>query len=238
MRAALKILGYVEPYHFANVLGNVRDADMWMDALDAKFNPESTKKPFGKTEFDQLLGHCSGIMDVPAIMFWRELMEAYPDAKIVLVGRNEESWLRSIEGVVRGVLNPVGRYVLRFTDPLTFGRVLGLGLAWVRYFFGVKGPLTVESIMSRASDTYRTHYMEVRKTVPQEKLLEYQLGSGWEPLCEFLGKDIPNVPFPHQNDAETLDLVFEVFIKKGLVASLRNLAVVAAASAMLYFAIR
>lgn len=238
MQEALGILGYANPYHFANVLCNAKDSDMWLDALDAKYNPRSTKKPFGKREFDQLLGENSAIMDVPAIMFWRELMEAYPDAKIVLVGRNEESWLRSIRGLADGVLNPLGRYVLRYTDPATSGRVLNLGFTWLRYFFGVEGPLTVESVVARAPETYRAHYREIRKTVPPHKLLEYKLGTDWEPLCKFLGKDIPNVPFPHQNDATALELGFTVFFKRALVTSARNIAVALGISALLYVMMR
>ncbi|KAI1268374.1 hypothetical protein F5Y18DRAFT_415172 [Xylariaceae sp. FL1019] len=39
------------------------------------------------------------------------------------------------------------------------------------------------------------YYDTLRKTVPPERRLEYKLGDGWEPLCAYLGKDIPNVPF-------------------------------------------
>ena len=36
-------------------------------------------------------------------------------------------------------------------------------------------------------------------------MLEYKLGSGWKPLCEFLGKNVPqDVDFSRVNDAETL----------------------------------
>ena len=36
-------------------------------------------------------------------------------------------------------------------------------------------------------------------------MLEYQLGQGWGPLCNFLGKDIPDIPFPHVNDSVEFD---------------------------------
>ncbi len=38
----------------------------------------------------------------------------------------------------------------------------------------------------------------VRSLVPPEKLLEFQPGDGWGPLCEFLGQEIPpdNQPYP------------------------------------------
>lgn len=39
--------------------------------------------------------------------------------------------------------------------------------------------------------------------VPLERRLEYKMGDGQEPLCAFLGKDVPNVPFPRVNERKT-----------------------------------
>lgn len=50
-------MGYNSTYHAGQVYkDNPRDADMWVEAYRAKFHGEG--KPFGKEEFDQLLGHC------------------------------------------------------------------------------------------------------------------------------------------------------------------------------------
>lgn len=38
--------------------------------------------------------------------------------------------------------------------------------------------------------------------MPKERLLDYELGLGWKPLCDFLGKDIPRKPFPHLNEVK------------------------------------
>ena len=38
--------------------------------------------------------------------------------------------------------------------------------------------------------------------VPIERKLEFRLGDGWEPLCKFLGVEVPDVPFPRVNDRE------------------------------------
>jgi hypothetical protein len=34
--------------------------------------------------------------------------------------------------------------------------------------------------------------------------LEFKLKDGWKPLCEFLGKEVPNEPFPHVNEGKWL----------------------------------
>jgi len=51
-------------------------------------------------------------------------------------------------------------------------------------------------------DAYVRHNALIRKNVPQEQLLDFQLTEGWEPLCAFLGKEVPDCPFPHANDSK------------------------------------
>lgn len=62
------------------------------------------------------------------------------------------------------------------------------------------------------SHSYRAHYAHIRHLLKDqpERLLEYKLGSGWEPLCEFLGKEVPEVPFPHVNESATHDEMGDV----------------------------
>jgi hypothetical protein len=42
----------------------------------------------------------------------------------------------------------------------------------------------------------------VRKTVPTGRLLEWQAGDGWEPICTALGLPVPSEPFPKTNSTE------------------------------------
>lgn len=58
----------------------------------------------------------------------------------------------------------------------------------------------------------------MRKTVPRERLLEVELGSGWEPLCKFLGKRIPNQPFPHVNEAAARDMFVHKILQRAAMA--------------------
>ena len=48
---------------------------------------------------------------------------------------------------------------------------------------------------------FNDYYAELRALVPPENLLEYKMGQGWEPLCEFLEVPVPQgKKFPHVND--------------------------------------
>lgn len=57
MRTALIQLGFVDCYHMASVVHeNPKDAEMWAEAFDAKYAGKG--KPYGREEWDKLLGHC------------------------------------------------------------------------------------------------------------------------------------------------------------------------------------
>lgn len=51
----------------------------------------------------------------------------------------------------------------------------------------------------------------VQATVPPDRLLVFDVRQGWEPLCEFLGKDVPANPFPHINDRVVVDTIIKCF---------------------------
>ena len=86
--------------------------------------------------------------------------------------------------------------------------------------------------MANAARSYDKHYAEVRATVPKERLLEYRMGSGWEPLCKFLDKEIPNVPFPHRNDAQTMANAIGLFYQQAIKGALINVSVVVGIAAV------
>lgn len=44
----------------------------------------------------------------------------------------------------------------------------------------------------------------VRKNIASDRLLTMELNQGWEPLAKFLGKPVPDEPFPRANDSEAM----------------------------------
>ena len=58
-----------------------------------------------------------------------------------------------------------------------------------------------------ASEVFERHNREVQERVPADRLLVFRVQDGWEPLCKFLGRDVPaGIPFPHLNEGkETLE---------------------------------
>lgn len=74
-----------------------RDCLMWMRAIRAKWDGEGE---FGKPEWDQLLGHCQAVCDLPAAAFAPELIAAYPNAKVILTNRDVDSWHKYVTFVI------------------------------------------------------------------------------------------------------------------------------------------
>lgn len=227
MREAFSILGYPSPYHFASILANVRDADIWAPIMREKLS--SGRSP-PRADLDQVLGHCGAVTDTPCAVMWRDLVAAYPEAKVILVERDEDSWYRSITVMLEGSLNPLVRYVLRLTDPGWFGRIFNLGFLWIELWFGSSD---LETAKRNARAAYRAHNTAIREAVPKQRLLVYQLGSGWEPLCEFLEKPIPTVPFPHSNESAMLKAAFEAAFGRAIKRSLVNISCVVGFAALM-----
>ena len=51
---------------------------------------------------------------------------------------------------------------------------------------------------------YKENIEAVKRSIPPERLLIHEAKNGWEPLCEFLGKPVPDTPYPRTN--ETADM--------------------------------
>src|SRR2546421_5631485 len=75
---------------------------------------------------------------------------------------------------------------------------------------------SAEEMRRNARDVYKAHYELVRRVTPRERLLEYKMGSGWAPLCEFLGKEVPDTPFPRVNDTQAFNEIVTAIIKKAI----------------------
>jgi hypothetical protein len=69
------------------------------------------------------------------------------------------------------------------------------------FFSGFMGGIQ-EHLSDRAfmTDHFRRHTEAVKSAIPPERLLIYEAGQGWEPLCAFLGVAVPDTPYPSENN--------------------------------------
>lgn len=207
MADAFELMGLTHCAHGFDFMENMPYAQRWEQAVDAKYLNKGT--PFTRSDWDELLGHCSATTDFPCAAFWRELCAAYPDSKVVLVQRDEDKWYSSfVDGVIETQFTPSGKFVRDYVEPLLGSSVGRLSMKIMRGWLEAEGP---EGMKANARSAYRKHYKEIKACISKDRLLEYRLGSGWEPLCEFLGRPKPDAAFPWVNEADALKVKIEEF---------------------------
>ena len=89
-------------------------------------------------------------------------------------------------------------------------------------------------------NAYLNIYKEARETIPKERLLEFKLEQGWEPLCKFLGNEIPTTPFPHINETTSFKAKMSVMKKRTIFRIFRSYTpgmVAVAAILLVYYSI-
>ena len=197
LQQAFERLGY-PCYHMQEV----------MKAYDRGQVEQWTKVLHGEEiDWQALFSGYEATVDFPACVFYRELMEAFPDAKVVLSVRDAQSWWKSYSKLIRLVLR-----TQFFNFVPMFRKFAAMNNRLIDYVFD--GQMTEEACIRR----YNQHIEEVRATVPEDRLLVYSVTEGWEPLCHFLGHPVPEVPFPHANAGitELRKKIIEQFWHQGI----------------------
>jgi hypothetical protein len=193
LQAALETVGLRPCYHMREVFARPDDALFWERAALGQ-----------DVDFRSLFKDWQATVDWPACTFYRELMELYPEAKVLLSVRDPEKWYESCQNTI---------YPATALDPSELDRV--------PYAAGTVNaadvPLITQRMINRliwqrtfqnrfedrayAIDVFNRHNEEVRRAVPPERLLVFEARQGWEPLCRFLGAPIPEgTPYPYLND--------------------------------------
>jgi hypothetical protein len=188
---ALKELGF-PCYHMFEVLKN-EDNKSHLDFWRKVANSE----PGTQQDWEQVFSKYSAAVDNPACCVWKELLVAYPDAKVVLTlhPKGAEAWYDStIETIY-------------FTEKMWQFKVLKLATPFGRKFGDMSSKLiwgrSHKSTMKdrdKAIAHYKQHIEDVKAAVPPDRLLVFSADQGWGPLCEFLGVPAPDSKFPNVND--------------------------------------
>ncbi|KAI1877569.1 hypothetical protein JX265_003577 [Neoarthrinium moseri] len=195
---AYRILGYKVHHGLEDTLGmpwtqleHAAEAT-WPTAAGAHPRPRRTR-----CDWDNLWGSHYDIATDMASPFADQLIEAYPNAKVVVIQREFDAWWASYRSELLDTLFSPVQQVVVFLLSHVMGIRAGDDMRKIHFgFFAAQNRAEIEA---NARQGYDRYYKKVRQMVPPEKRLEYCLGDGWEPLCAFLGKEIPKVPFPRKN---------------------------------------
>jgi hypothetical protein len=194
LKAALEQLGAGPCFHMIDIIRDPSQLPYWQAAADGE-----------PVDWEDALDGWEASVDWPGCTFYEQHMETWPDAPVLLTVRDPEAWYRSVsnsiyaakEMAMRGELkppeeNPPSPEVMQMIN----------GLIWNGTFHGRFHE------KDYALKVFHDHNEDVKRTVPPDRLVVYEIGQGWGPLVEMLGVQAPDAPFPHLNDTESFRQMF------------------------------
>ncbi|MEV0826047.1 sulfotransferase family protein [Nonomuraea rubra] len=194
LKAALELLGFGPCYHMSTVIAEPYRVRQWLDVGEGR-----------SRDWDTLFAGFRSALDWPASAYWRELAGHYPEAKVVLTVRDPARWYDSVSATIfRSALEqrarpPLRRRVIRW---LVARRAPDFALyprmARATFIDPVFGGRLDDR--DHVIEVFERHVAEVRAAIPAGRLLVFEPGDGWEPLCAFLGVAVPDVPYPQVNE--------------------------------------
>lgn len=137
-------------------------------------------------------------VDFPGACVWRELLDAFPDAKVLHTVRDPDRWYDSTLETIYPARTMVAPWVRRVSSTVDRALRVNDALIWDGVFEG-----RFED-RQRAIEIFHEWTAEVVGAVPADRLLVFDVADGWEPLCAFLGVPVPDEPFPHVNDRSSM----------------------------------
>jgi len=178
LQTALNMLGLGPCHHMVEVFAHPESMALWIEA------------GHGRADWEAIFAGYHAMVDYPGASYWRELAAYYPDAKVIHTVRDPDQWFDSTQATIFSPNNP-GIAAMR----------AGAKNERIDFFRSFMGPLA-DKMDDRAAMTehFRAHTADVIATIPPERLLVYEAGQGWGPLCDFLGVPVPAEPYPSENN--------------------------------------
>ena len=182
LKHAIQALGYEPCYHGDVIFQRPDHVDVWNKVL--RHEPDWQ---------ELFTGYRAGL-DSPICFFWREIRTVFPNSKVILTKRDPDDWYESFEAsLYQAMMNPERapkeiRAALKMAKAIVLDHVFGGNFEDRGY----------------AIEIYNSHNESVEASFTNDSfnLLVFEVSKGWEPLCEFLGKEVPKSPFPNTNSRE------------------------------------
>ncbi len=183
LKLALERLGFTKCYHMMEVFRHPEHVPMWAAAHRGE-----------PVDWEQLYDGYRATVDWPSCNLWREHAALYPNAKVILSTRDPDSWYDSVMNTIYTVVDDAQRRTTRRCE--RFGE-WACDITWkqrVRQSHG-RSRSRDHGVTTRTSSTSRRRCRNRVCWCSRRK-------QGWEPLCRFLGVDVPDEPYPRVNTTE------------------------------------
>jgi len=177
LKLALETLGLGPCYHMIEVFKNPQAPDWWYEAA---LNPR-------RANWGRIFEGYASTVDWPNATYYKELADAYPDAKVILTEREPNLWFESTQATIfaNDIAADSAAPFPRMVRKVVF-ELFDANMHDREHVIGV----------------YKAHNARVREVIPAQRLLVYEVAQGWEPLCRFLDVPVPAAPMPKANSRE------------------------------------
>jgi Sulfotransferase domain len=192
LKKALEELGFGPCYHGLDSDRNTVEAIL-----------EAINRP--QVDWEHVFAGYRAAVDIPTYWVYRELAQCYPTAHVILTVRDPNDWLESTLALSHSL-----KKVVLSEESLLLRQSLR-----AKMLSGAFGAAV--EIMARRDDrssriaAYEQHVAEVRASIPQSRLLVFDVKEGWEPLCGFLRVPAPDTAFPRVNSRANLPSLLDQF---------------------------
>lgn len=180
LKLALQALGLGPCYHMEEVAKNMpTHLPLWQSALNDDFDWSATYQ-----------GYKSAV-DWPTSGFYRELYAAYPNAKFIHTTRSSESWAASFGSTINTLIDG------KENAPSKMWEWIDMAKSVIE-----RTGFEIGSTPEKLAQDFAKHNQSVVAAIPKSNLLVFEVAQGWEPLCQFLELETPDLPFPRSNNRE------------------------------------
>lgn len=184
LRTALERLGFGPCYDMSEIIGDETRLTQWERIVGDR------RRPDWKAVFDGYAAATGG----PCAIYYRQIVQAFPDAKVILTVRDADQWYADTYdtfyqfALKGGDVDPEASTEIRernvrlsrLTDVMTWKGLFG-GRFYDKAY---------------AIEVFRDRNHGIVRNIDPGNLLVYEVTQGWEPLCAFLGVDVPPDDFP------------------------------------------
>lgn len=215
VRRALQALGYDKIYDQEDIMDSF---DGWDKVLRHTHTPQTFKDIFHGAQV---------AIGMPTFCFWEDILQAYPNARVILTVRDEDDWWNSVMAAKKAMdeelpgapltAGTFTRRIEKFLVPSYHKFCEVLRFAWTTMLGMYENDHDMCMHEAAARGNFRKHncYVEALlkdkmvtlpngKKVPQ--LLVFDVNHGWNPLAEFLERTdrVPPVPFPTESKVSVI----------------------------------
>lgn len=194
LKLALERIGYGPCFHMIDLIRDPETLPYWQAAVDGE-----------EVDWTEAFDGWESTVDWPGCSFWEQYAEIWPDAPVLLTVRDPESWYESVRNSIHAAKEAATRGEMQGgveKPPSPEALKMINGLIWDGTFQG--------RFLDRdfAIRVFNEHNEAVKAKAPADRLLVWDVKQGWEPLCAFLGVEVPDEPFPHLNDTASFRAMF------------------------------